>query len=531
MAGLFAALLAFAGPTLGWWAAAFVALVPLIWMIRQAMPRRRQWAWPIYVASLAYWLLMLHGVRHAHPAMFLCWIALAAYLALYPVLFVGIAKRLVGRGVPLMAAALLAWLTQELVRNYFATGISVAMLGHTMADVRPMIQIANLGGTYLVSLVLVAVNVAVAQSLTRDRGAPASVAVAGAALAATLGYSMLSAPPSPTPDAEPARILLVQNDQLVDYAQDQSREVQIFDAYSQQTIESLGQTQPVVDVVVWPESMFNGGVPWTIADPDASIPEEAEITYDELTDSVAQQNRFFEQRADYVQTIAATVNGGVRPKMLVGCGVVRYTANGPRSYSGMIAIDSDGAVQHWYGKRHLVMFGEYIPLISHIPGLRDLIPAGLGVTPGDDASPIPLGDHHILPNICIETAVERVPLGAIADAADQPTDAIVTITNDRWFHHSSLVQHHLRCAQLVAVATGRPVLSAANGGPTAWIGSDGQVISQLVASDDGAVLAEATARSGITGYTRVQDWPHWAIALIAMGLAVRPVASAKEPAA
>ena len=46
----------------------------------------------------------------------------------------------------------------ECIRNYMLTGVSAAMLGHTMADVPVMTQIADLGGSYAVSFVVAIVN-------------------------------------------------------------------------------------------------------------------------------------------------------------------------------------------------------------------------------------------------------------------------------------------------------------------------------------------------------------------------------------
>ena len=78
-----------------------------------------------------YWLLSLQGLRHAHWAMYFCWIALAAYLAVYHVLFLVAARSMVARKVPSFLAIAIAWTGMECLRSYMLTGISACMLGHT----------------------------------------------------------------------------------------------------------------------------------------------------------------------------------------------------------------------------------------------------------------------------------------------------------------------------------------------------------------------------------------------------------------
>ena len=77
-----------------------------------------------------------------------------AYLAVYFALFVMIVRQMLMRRLSIWLAAPIAWVGLECIRNYLLTGISAAMLGHTMADVSMMIQIADLFGSYGVSFVV-----------------------------------------------------------------------------------------------------------------------------------------------------------------------------------------------------------------------------------------------------------------------------------------------------------------------------------------------------------------------------------------
>ena len=224
--------------------------------------------------------------------------------------------------------------------------------------------------------------------------------------------------------------------------------------------------------------------------------------------------RYFSQRSREVGRLLASFNQGRTPTLVAGCGVVQYRGL-PKHHSGIVAV-REGRVAHWYAKQHLVMFGEYIPVLPWIPGLRDWIPPMIGVRPGERNEALPVGNAFVLPTICIETAVERVAINDLNDALErgERTDAIVTVTNDAWFRGSSIVDHHLRCAQLVAVGCRRPVLSAANGGPTAEIDPCGRVVQKLSHHEAGALSVDVHRRGGQTWYCRWGVWPHVAIATI-----------------
>lgn len=477
----------------------------------------------IYAAALIYWLVQLQGLRHAHPAMFLAWIAMSAYLAFYWVLFVWLAKRC-RQWVPFLVAAPIAWVTTELIRNYALTGISIGMLGHTSVGLPRLNWAASIGGTYAVSAVLMLTATTIHQWFTTKQHRFALgllpilvVAIAGPRATQDIGQT-------PT-------VALVQRDEVVDYGQSVGREMAIFDAYFRQTVESIQRHDEVVEVVVWPESMLTGAVPWMIEEPNMVIPPNAEQSAEEFRFAIEQQRDYFQTRAAAMGDRIGSVNDAHRVWIVGGCGVIRY-GDVPRTYSGIVAIDPAGGVADWYGKRHLVMFGEYIPWIGSIPGLRQWVPPGLGVSVGQDSSPIDVGGAKWLPNICIETAVERVACRAIGRATGrgQRVDAIVTVTNDGWFDHSMVLGHHRRAARMVAVASGRPILSVGNGGPTMVINCDGGIDSGLPYDANETLFVKPPNQIRQTVYTKIGDWPWWLMTAAVGVISVRRRPGRRGPA-
>ncbi|EMI22677.1 apolipoprotein N-acyltransferase, partial [Rhodopirellula maiorica SM1] len=164
-------------------------------------------------------------------------LALAGYLGIYLPLFVLLCRRCTHWNIPLWLSAPAMWVGLECVRNYMLTGISALMLGHTLAEVPVMIQIADLFGTYGVSFVIVSVNVALF-SLARHfvlrksfttaatespktgsvRGTITACTIAVVCTGASFSYGQFRLGQTVT---EPlATFALVQRDEQVEYQQD-----------------------------------------------------------------------------------------------------------------------------------------------------------------------------------------------------------------------------------------------------------------------------------------------------------------------
>ena len=121
-------------------------------------------------------------------------------------------------------------------------------------------------------------------------------------------------------------------------------------------------------------------------------------------------------------------------------------------------------------------------------------------------------------NVCIEDTVPHLMRWQInrLTAQGKAPDVMVNISNDAWFRGSSILDHHLNSAILVAVENRIPVLVASNTGITAWIDGDGNIVKRLPKMDPGWLVAEPIpdGRSGYWSYWG--DWPAKLIAAIGL---------------
>ncbi len=143
---------------LNWGWLAWVALVPLLTLVRSGASKKRIFfcAW---AGGLLFFWPALQWMRVADPTMYATWALLATYCALYlpaGVLLVRFLDRMTR--LPLIVTVPVVWVALDFLRAHLATGFTWYMLGHAQHDFLPAIQVADLGGVYAVTVLVAAVN-------------------------------------------------------------------------------------------------------------------------------------------------------------------------------------------------------------------------------------------------------------------------------------------------------------------------------------------------------------------------------------
>lgn len=163
------------------------------------------------------------------------------------------------------------------------------------------------------------------------------------------------------------------------------------------------------------------------------------------------------------------------------------------------AVISVGEEQKVYIKRHLVPFGEYVPLskmlervlnVMNIP-TSDLLPGNM-LQP-----PLQLGNIKILTSICYEIAFPE-----LINIADKTIGFLLTVTNDAWFGKSAAQAQHLQMAEMRALELKRPVLMVSNDGITAIIGPDGKIEASAPPYEPFVVTNNVQPTTGLTPWMR-----------------------------
>ncbi|OQC62844.1 MAG: Apolipoprotein N-acyltransferase [Verrucomicrobia bacterium ADurb.Bin006] len=144
-----------------------------------------------------------------------------------------------------------------------------------------------------------------------------------------------------------------------------------------------------------------------------------------------------------------------------------------RYFNSAFLFDTNGQFAATYRKRRLVIFGEYIPLERWLPFTKYLTPIDASITPGTGPVWFQLGrtGARVGPLICFED----VFASSARDAVDGDTDFLLNLTNNGWFGESAAQWQQAANAAFRAVENGVPLLRCTNNGLTCWIDAFGRL--------------------------------------------------------
>ncbi|MFE0515402.1 apolipoprotein N-acyltransferase [Streptomyces sp. NPDC058964] len=467
-AALAGALPVFAFPAPALWWFAYIALVPWILLARSA-PTGRRAAYDGWLGGLGFIVAVHHWLL---PSLHVFIFMIAGLLGVLWAPWGWLVRRFLG-GVPSpgrAAAALVilpsAWLAVELVRSWQGLGGPWGMLGSSQWEVGPALQLASVGGVWLLSFLVVAVNVAVAGLVAVRRARIPAVAALVATAAATSAAWVWS----PRPDVDGrARIALVQSG-VINGAD------QRFDREERLTRQLVGQH---VDLIVWGESS---------------------VGFD------------LGHRPDLSRRIAA-LSRQTGADILVNVDARR--SDRPGIYKSSVLIGPHGPTGARYDKMRLVPFGEYVPARSLL-GWATSVGKAAGEDRRRGSEQVVMDVGHGLrvgPMVCFETAFPDMS----RHLAEDGTDVLLGQSSTSTFQHSWAPEQHASLAALRAAETGRPMVHATLTGVSAVYGPQGQRLGPWLGTDAStARVYDVPLAHGITPYVRFGDWPvHGALLVLA----------------
>ena len=211
----------------------------------------------------------------------------------------------------------------------------------------------------------------------------------------------------------------------------------------------------------------------------------------------------------------AILQPGVHGPVLTG--LLMTGALDGASYNSAVVAARDGALSDSYDKRHLLWFGETVPLADRLPWMRQVFARGLGLAAGDRSVTLPAGRVRAAVLVCYEDMLPE----AGREAMETSPNLLVNVTNDAWFAGSSESELHLRVAALRAVEARRDLVRAVNFGPTSWVDAAGRVRARASSDVPGVLSVEAALMdSPPTLYARYGDAPLALLVLVLANAAV-----------
>lgn len=442
---LCAALLTLAHPPFAHDWLAWIALVPLLAVIRQASAGTAfaisYLAGALFFLGCFAWILTVGAVRWVD------YLLLGIYLGSFVGLF-GLAYRwlLHTRWVSPVVWAPALWVCIEFAwTNIPILALPLAGLSYSQYLNSTLIQISSVTGHYGVSFLIVMVNTALAELLARRRLAVRSALLALVTLSAALIYGHAA---------------------LEDVATDRVKVTVIQGNVSQQTkwrhdlllqhlekhirLTRQAQREQRAALIVWPES---------------SIP---------LAHSPALMRRvsaLAKELDTHLLTGSAQQPKAGRPKL------VRQSDNVYRLnlYNNAYLISPSGKIVQTYAKRRLVPFSEYLPA-PWLPWPDRWRDGASTFIAGAEATVFELPAARFGAAICWESSFPEL----VRETARSGAQFLVNIGNEAWFDRSAAADQILAANVFRAVENGVAIARAVNTGISGFIDPQGRIM-QVVA--------------------------------------------------
>ena len=475
--------------------------------------------WPLTLACLAAWMLLVHQVPTVRAALWRGWafgvghftindnwfqhafdfqdkmppvlgyaapLLLALYLAVYPAMAAGVAWRL--RGAKPDAAYALAfgaaWIATEWLRATVFTGYAWDPIAVIWVPVQPVASLAASIGTYALSGLTVALAGGVLLLFAR-RVWLAALPIALPLALQPFSYRGTDAPADP----RSPRVVVVQPNVGLN-AQGQPDMVALYTSLARQS----GRPGAAPRLVLWPEGAvrdpIESGYPYWVYGIDPA-----------------------ELRARLAELL------GPRDVLMTGGDGLYFDRAGrmTAAANSVYAIDANGRIAGRYDKAHLVPYGEYLPMkwLLRPLGLDRLVPGSMDFLPGPGPRAITL---PVFGAVGVQVCYEIVFSGEVIDRAHRPR-LLFNPSTDAWFGKWGPPQH-LAQARMRAIEEGLPIVRSTPTGISAVIAADGRLTATVPHETAGRIDVPVPQPHAPTPFSRLGNL---AAALVALALAAAAI--------
>jgi apolipoprotein N-acyltransferase len=467
-----------------------LALAPVFVASLRHRPGRRDAFRTGFVVGSASFVTMLWWIVKLIPSadVTIPWLmtpallVLVLYLSLYPAFHLLVVAALSRWRLPaFVVAAPATWALFEVARSRGELAFPWGVLGYTLTDQPALLQTAEIWGVYGLSFVIVLVNALIA-ALVVARG-PRGKAVAGGlacAIAASLWlYGQQAMDRAAALDGPTLRVAIAQPN--IDLAIKWKPEFKdsTFNMIDRQSVEAK---EAGADVVIFPE---------TCAPVD------------------------IENAPMYKSRLVGLAKWLDMP---IYVGFLDHRYDGPKDElniynSSGVFLPNGGIVK--YDKRHLLPFGEALPLARRWRALRKLDFGQANFQSGPPRAPLEVAGARFTPLICFESVFPYL----CREGVEAGSQLLVNITNDGWFGDTPGPYQHAQMSIARAVEFRRWMVRSANSGVSMVVAPTGEVVEALGLFQPGVLMADVALLSVRTPYERFGDRPLIVACIALMALA------------
>lgn len=456
---------------------AFIALVPFLRALRGLRPRGGFGAGLLWGTAaiwvIGHWVPGALAFYYQQPLWFGVLFSLGASVVLAGSYYAGFAatacwlsSRTSGTARALLLSAL--WVSWELARARLLTGDPWLLLGYSLIRSPALIQVADIGGVYLLSFVVVFVNATIAELLPPlgrpMRSVARLLAPAVCLLVAVYAYGTWRlSQVLPHEPAIPVVVVQGNNDLGSQWqAEFYGRGLQHYLDLSSSAVRNQGAS-----VIIWPETAVT----------------------------------FFLAREPRYQGLIVQMLQAAGADLIVGAPHFEDRDPAlPQFFNSAFYLTAQGEITGRYDKAHLLPFAEYFPLRT-IQFLRRRFERVRSFTPGAGTTLLDTRLGKVATVICFEAIFPEIVRSQMALGAD----LLVNLSNDVWLGAGAGPQQHLAMVALRAVENRTWVVRATTTGISAVIDPRGRIVSRTESLTSAVLREEIVPLRITTTYKRFGD--------------------------
>ncbi len=355
------------------------------------------------------------------------------------------------------------WVVFEWSSTLHWTGVPWGRLALGQINLLPMLQSASLLGSYFVSFLILLVNGLLAYALWKRARAIPALALAAGLLIANVSFGLVSLNQNEEGAQDSLTVAVIQPN--IGSQEKWENETALTLRICKEYVERAAAEG--AELIVMPETVFPNYL-------------NLSVTLKEEICDLARENGVY---------------------MIVGA---FYVDEERQEYNSLYLVTPTGELSETvYGKRHLVPFGEYVPMRKFVsivfPPLADISMLASDLTPGADSALFETSFGKIGSMICFDSIYENLVIESAGDGAE----LMVISSNDSWFFDTAAVYQHKAQGQLRAIESGRYTVRAANTGISAVIDQRGRVLCEIEPLIPGYEIENVSMLDTATLYMRI----------------------------
>ena len=353
-----------------------------------------------------------------------------------------------------------AWVAMELLRSLGALGFPWINLGLTQTEYLPLIQIADITGSYGISFWIVLINIGFYLAIVSKHKRKYLI-ITSLVFISVFSFGYIRIATIDEANTKSISIAITQPNINPDEKwEPDSREENFVLMHG--LLDSALKLKP--DLVLWPES---------------AVPAYLRLSSHRrrpITNKLEKYN---------IPLLSGTVD-----RIIDNNGEKIY-------YNSTILINPDDRLK-MYHKIHLVPFAEYIPLSEKFPSLKKLNFGQGNFTSGKDYTVFDLDSVKFSNLICYESSRPSGVRGFVKNGAQ-----FITIqANDGWLGTSAGPYQHFELAKLRAIENRIPIVRCANTGISGVINPTGIVQQKIPLGKKAIITADIIPIQNLTFYTK-----------------------------